>query len=342
MQRPSRRDLFPALLGFCVILFLCFFLLMLWTLWGPLMGKGAGLLNAAGSPVGGDFSQFYVASAVTRAQGARQNYDESVYQQEYQKIIGGQLNYRWVYPPSFLLLVYPLSLMPYTAALAVWLAATLVFYLLAMPRLPAHFLGVWLSLAFPAVFLNALNGQNGFLTAGLWGAGLLLLKARPWSAGLVLGCLSYKPHLALLLPLALVAGGHWRALGGACLSVAGLAAVSSLVFGWSVWPEFCQSLGRSLDLLGKAGPLWEKMISVYAAAMLAGLGQHWAWFLQGLVTAAVCGGVLWLWRIPGPERLRYAGVVLGSLLATPQAYYYDLALLALPLTWLALEGLEQG
>ena len=70
-------------------------------------------------------------------------------------------------------------------------------------------------LAAPAVFINAVGGQNGTWTAALFGGGLSLLERRPLLAGGLLGLLIYKPQLALLIPVALLAGRHWRAFAAA-------------------------------------------------------------------------------------------------------------------------------
>ena len=60
----------------------------------------------------------------------------------------------------------------------------------------------------PAVFINAVGGQNGTWTAALFGGGLSLLERRPLLAGGLLGLLSYKLQLGLLIPVALLAGRH--------------------------------------------------------------------------------------------------------------------------------------
>ncbi len=341
-MHPLIRPRISPLFSWGAIFCLGFFLLSLWYVWGPVFRKGGGILDASGKPLGGDFSQFYAASVVTLTQGGQKNFDEESYRATYQRSIGSRLPYRWVYPPSFLLVTTPLALLPYQAALALWLAFTLSLYVLVMARLLPRFSESVLYLAFPPVFFNIVNGQNGFLTTALFGGGLLLLERWPVTAGLVLGCLSYKPHLAMLLPLALGAGRHWRALGGMCLAVAGWITASSLAFGWGVWPEFMKSLAKSVSCLENATPTWHKMVSTYAAARLAGLGSYGAWFLQGLIAAVAAAGVIWIWGRQGRQPLRYAALVLGSLLAAPHAFFYDLTLLALPLAWLALEGWVAG
>ena len=78
------------------------------------------------------------------------------------------------YPPTFLLLILPLALMPYQLSLAVWQGLTLGGYLLLMRRIAPHPLTPWLFLGFPAIFLNISYGQNGLLSTVLLGGGLLL------------------------------------------------------------------------------------------------------------------------------------------------------------------------
>ena len=98
--------------------------------------------------------------------------------------------------------------------LAIWLAASFAAYLAVMRAiLPRP--ETWLiAAAFPAVFVNIGHGQNGFLTAALLGGALHLLDRRPWLAGVLIGCLAYKPQFGVLIPVALLAGGRWSTIGG--------------------------------------------------------------------------------------------------------------------------------
>jgi len=45
----------------------------------------------------------------------------------------------------------------------------------------------------------------------LLGTALVMLVERPILAGVLIGCLAYKPQFGLLIPLVLIAGSHWRA-----------------------------------------------------------------------------------------------------------------------------------
>ena len=79
-----------------------------------------------------------------------------------------------------------------------------------MRAIVGHNLGILLALAAPMAFINALVGQNGFLTAALIGGALYLIPVRPVLAGICLGLLTYKPQYGLLFPIVLIAAGHWR------------------------------------------------------------------------------------------------------------------------------------
>ena len=131
------------------------------------------------------------------------------------------------YPPPFLLLVTPFSLLPYVWGFAAWVAVTLAIYLLVTRRT----VDAACSLSHPSVLMNGLIGQNGFLTAAIFTGGVSLLRGRPFVAGIILGCLVIKPQLALLLPVAVIAARLWPAIAGAIASAAALGLASLALFG---------------------------------------------------------------------------------------------------------------
>ena len=93
------------------------------------------------------------------------------------------------------------------AALAVWTLG--LFGVLAAVTLSAvapHERGYALTaLALsPACLINAIGGQNGFLSAALLLGGTLLIDRRPILAGVLFGLLTFKPHLGLVLAFAFV------------------------------------------------------------------------------------------------------------------------------------------
>ena len=75
---------------------------------------------------------------------------------------------------------------------------------------------------------------------------MLLLEQAPVTAGVLLGLFSYKPHLVVLIPVALAAGRHWRALLSMGISAAALMAASLLALGTEVWATFFRNLPGTL------------------------------------------------------------------------------------------------
>jgi len=310
---------------------------------GPILSSGVmNRSDRTGEPVGADFSLFWAASYLALNGEPLEVYDFSRLRAVEQQLFGPAVALPWPYPPTFLLMVLPLSRLPYLTSLTIWLGATLTVFLIILCRIGPHPLTFWLALAFPGTFINFICGQNGFLSAALLGGGLLLLGRFPLAAGLVLGLLCYKPHLALLVPVALLAGRHWQALLGAVTSVLALSVASGVVLGWKVWGAFVTNLPLALGWLGDHSGPWQKMPSVFAATRLMGGWGGLAWTLQALVMLAVAAAVVWVWLRGASPATRNSVLVLGLLLFPPHIFNYDLALLALPLTWLGWAGYQKG
>jgi hypothetical protein len=293
------------------------------------------------SPPVTDFVRYWAASALTLAGNPAGAYSLPLVKAVGQAVSGWAPPSVAPYPPTFLLMILPLALMPYQLSLAVWRGLTLGGYLLLMRRVAPHPLTPWLFLGFPAIFLNISYGQNGFLSTVLLGGGLMWAERHPLAGGGLLGMLTYKPQLAWLIPLALVAGRRWRALGGMLTVAASLILASLWAFGPDTWTAFSKSLS-GVVLYADQQVLWRKMPTIYAAARLAGAGFAGAMTLQGCAAAAAGAAVIWVWARGAPLALRAAVLTLGLLLATPYAFEYDLALLSLPFAFLGWEEYRQG
>jgi hypothetical protein len=323
-------------------IFLVFYLLFGAALVFSALHSRTGLLDFFNRPLGADFSQFWVASSLTLKGNSAAVYDFPKFVAAQKAAFQVDFPFPWVYPPTYLLVVYPLGLLPYLASLSAWLAVTISPYLALLRRLAPHPATLWLALAFPGTFENLLHGQNGFLTTALIGWGLLLLDHSPLAGGFLLGLVSLKPHLMVLVPLALVAGRRWKALAALLGSASILGVISLLAFGGEVWLAFLKNLMFPMKLVATGAMPVSKMITPFAAFLMAGAPFSVALALQAGVMAAVAFGVYWIWRRDLPLALRGSALVLGLLLFTPHAFPYDLALLALPLAWLGWQGFSRG
>ena len=289
-----------------------------------------------------DFLQYWVASSFVLAGKPAVVYDMAQFYQALTQIAGQGLTTPWFYPPIFLLIVSPLSLLPYYVSLAAWLSLTLGGYLVVVRRIAPHPMTIWLALAFPGALMNINYGQNGLFSAALFGGGLLLLEPYPFLAGILFGVLVYKPNFFILIPLALIAGRYWRTLGATILSAGVLAIASGLVLGWETWTAFWHIRNVPMQALEQGLASLRKMPTIFAATLMAGGGLSAAYLLQGVVMAVSAGAVIWVWYQRADMAIRVSVLTIGSLLFTPYGSEYELVRLAIPLAWIGWAGCQKG
>jgi hypothetical protein len=243
--------------------------------------------------------------------------------------------YPWLYPPTFFFVVAPLALLPFVPAYIAWAALTFPAYLAPVRAIIGHRLGFLLACAYPGILSNLVVGQNGFATAGLIGGSLVLLERSPVLAGCCIGLLSFKPHLGILFPVAMIAGGYWRAMLAAAIVVLMLSIASALVFGLDSWCAFLTSLpvaSQSTLIEGRAD--WAKLQSVFGLLRLLGASAAAAWTVHCTFTGIIAV-VLWkLWRTRTEFELKAAALATAALLATPYLFIYDLVVLAIAMAFL--------
>ena len=316
-----------------------------------LIATANGLNDRLGRPLGTDFSNVYAAGTYVLDGEPARPFDPPAQHAREQAIFGAATSfYGWHYPPFFLALAALLASLPYLAALAIWQGTTLAAYvwvirgILNRHPLPAPVRGLWLllALAFPAVFINLGHGHNGFVTAALFGGALLVLDRRPILAGVLFGLLAYKPQFGVLIPLALIASGRWRATASAALTVIAMAIVTTLAFGIDIWAAFLASGRFTRSVVLEAGDTgWEKIQTVFAWARMWGAPVPFAYAAQAAVTLGVAIAVFRVWRSGAAFADKAAVLLIGTLLATPYSLDYDLMLLAPALAFLATDMLRR-
>lgn len=249
----------------------------------------------------------------------------------------------WMYPPTFFLALPLLAKLPYMAAYLLWVGATLALFVAAARRMIPDRAVVPVALAYPTTIVTTMFGQTGFLSAGLLGLGLALLGRRPVLAGVLIGLMSFKPQFGVLIPFALLAGGHWRAFAAAAVSVTGAALLSALAFGTEPWAAFMGGADHTQAVLEKGSGAWTTMVTAFAAVRLPGGPLALAWGVQGIAAAGAVAAVVWTWRrAETPDTLKAAVLCLCVFLATPFAYVYDLPILALGLVALGWDMRQRG
>lgn len=304
-----------------------------------------GLIVPTTEPTTTDFVSFYAAGDLANAGTPHLAYDQAAHGAAEERATEPGISYQFFYyPPVYLLLCALLARLPYLIAFVIFEAATLALFLtVAQHILAARGWRVIVPLlAFPAAFWTLGLGQNAFLTAALLGGATLLVERRPFVAGLLFGALCYKPHLGLLVPVALAAGGHWRAFAGAALSSLGLVAASLAFFGLDTWRDFLTVAMASPGTYENGRIQLAGIISPFAALRAIGIDTSLAYLAQLVATLAAALFVAYLWRRRVSLPVRAAALIAATLVAVPVMLLYDLMLALLAMTWLVRAACRTG
>lgn len=309
--------------------------------------------DMAGNPLGSDFIQFWSVSHIGLREHPALAYDVA-YLTAVEKSLAPSLDgiLPWRYPPTFYLLVLPFSLLSMRLALAGFVLVTLALYLWSFCRViraeRSNLPHVTVSrallclAAFGPVWFNLMAGQTGFLTASLAAGALVCLDRRPILAGVFIGLLCIKPHLAVLFPLCLVAIGAWRAFFSAAVTVIAFTLLSMAVLGGDTLEAFLRGLHEAGQLLETGQSPLAKMPSVFVSLRMLHVPLVLAYAAHGAVALVAAWAVWRVWRRCRDARLRNAALMTGGFFISPYIFDYDMSWLAFALAWFVLYGMERG
>lgn len=316
----------------CFALIMAQAIYLLASLW-----QGSWIIGPDGKGVPSDFVNVWAAGKLVLQGFPALSYDWPAHKAIEEMAVGHAFDgyFGWHYPPPFLFAAATMALVSYASGYVLWLGATFPAYIAAVRAISAERTGYLLAGAFPAILSNFVVGQNGFLTAGLVGGALVMLVERPILGGVLIGLLTYKPHLGLLFPIALIAAGHWRAFASATVTAVLMAAASWLAFGTETWVTFVHSIPHtSQAFLSDGWANFGKLQTLFGLARALGAPEPIAWTLQATLAFAAAVAVAMIWRSRAAFEIKAAALATGAMLATPYLYTYDLVVLAVPLAFL--------
>ena len=290
--------------------------------------------------LGYDFATFWIAAKFALSGHAPDAYGMPG-QQAMTAMFGPGRHPPFFYPPTALLLWTPFALLPFAPAAWLWLGSIGAAYAACMRALLGNRLLI-LAIAFPAVFVGALLGQTSLLVAALFGGAALTLDRSPRLAGVLIGCLVFKPQLAVLAPLALAAAGRWQAFIAAAVTVVILVLGSVAAFGVESWSAFFTVLPSVKSWNGGPDTHFDLFASLYAAARLLQMSDMTAGIVQ-LLAAIAAIAALWLiarHRPGGAAEMSMLVVATGF--CVPFLGDYDLLIFAVPGIWLGREAARTG
>jgi hypothetical protein len=317
-----------------LILGIVLWLVYLWTMATP------GLRDREGNLKGTDFLHFYTLGLIAREHRGPELYDMNVQAELAAAHVpqAAGVYYVPLYPPQTSILFAPLAHLSYSHALALWWIVSAILYFLCCywiwrtcPNLRAHAVTVAiLTTAFPAFFHLIAWGQISALALACFtGAYLALRSKREFLAGIVLGCLAFKPQLALAAAVVFIAAGSGKVLIGATLSGLAQFLAGVLYYGSQAFHDWLWMLGN----LRSALPFLEPKIyqthclRTFWSMLIPNPG--FAFVLYALSAALLLGITIFLWRRPSTLlSVRFSALLFATVLVAPHLTVYDLVILA--------------
>jgi len=318
-----------------IILALCLWSVYVWDV------ANSGLLERNGNLKGTDFLHLYTLGSLAIAHRGADLYDMNA-----QAALAAQLvpraagiRYLPLYPPQVSMFFAPLAHFSYGWALVLWWGCGAVIYgaccysvWRACPSLRDYGSTiVILAIAFPAFFHLIAWGQTSAVALACFTLTFFLLRERrELIAGLVLGCLIFKPQLGVAAAIVFVAIGAWKTVLAAAISAAGQLSVGVLYYGIEPFRHWIRMLWNVRAVL----PLLEpRLYQTHSLRTFWSLLLPWPKLSLGfylLSAALVLGLTIACWRrsrnVPLP--LRYSALLLASVLVSPHLTVYDLVILA--------------
>jgi hypothetical protein len=287
--------------------------------------------SGEGTLLGRDYVNVFTAGHLMFQNGLSTIYDVDAYRR-FQDVLFDHrvIEHNYSYTPVSFFYVWLFALVPYGVSYGLWIVLTgAAFALAARPYLRDAGLPTFVAVITPAAAMNVWAGHYGFLFGALWLGAWSLLDSRPRLAGVLVGLMIVKPHLALLMPLVLAARGAWRTFLFAAITVVALIASSGLLFGWQLWLDYASNtLFLQAAMVDHTEGFFLRMMpTAYPVFRLSGLVPAVAWMLQ-----AVCavGAIAALLRFM-PSDARAAGLVTATatFLVLPYAFNYDMTIVGL-------------
>jgi alpha-1,2-mannosyltransferase len=299
-----------------------------WALvWGlglviPIVAIAIDVLMASQSHLlGRDFSNAWAGGRLVLAGRPLCAFDPGCFRGALSVLLDLRTNQNFSYPPHALLIDAPLGLIPYFEALLLWTVAGLIaFSSAARGYLPAGF-NRWLPTLTPAAGMAIWDGQYSLIIGALWLFCFAAIDQRPVRAGLAAGLMTVKPHLGLLVALALLWRGHWRVIGIASATTAALVVASIAAFGFESWRAFfAQTTNLQIKMLSLSSTdFYGRMMP--SPLPLLGIGAHAVFTIAAL-------SCLWIVRRSPVADLAFPCAT-ATFLVLPYAFNYDMTVACL-------------
>ncbi len=310
----------------------------LWSLYAMNLAH-PGLRDLFGHIKGGDFVHEYVLGKIALARNGSMLFDYQGQVKLSRQAIPGieDESYLPIYGPQVSLIYLPFAMFCYVWAAVLWALFSSAIYAACCyavwrttPNLQEEGSTVLiLAIAFPA-YVNLIEfGQNSAIGLCAFVLAYLGLRGKKsFFAGMALGLLFYKPQLGIVTAILFALTMEWRLIFGGLVTTAIQVGIAWAYYGKNSLLDYShamQNLGQNAKLLEPKLYLMFSLRSFWQM-LLPWPGIAFALYLMSSILVLTL--LYKSWRSTQPLSLRYAALLLGTVLVDPHISSYDLVLLA--------------
>lgn len=323
LSLSNRRDSWVTALSVAIITWLSMVVLLIaWTKMSQYLASPKELLL--------DFQIFYRAGRLIGSGHAGQVYSARQFAAIEEVATGTHsLISPFAYPPPFALLCSFLGSLPLGYSFLVFVVLSFAGFVITTVVLLGRASAYALVIAAPAILINLNSGQNGFMTAGLTGLFALgILRNSKW-AGIPLGLMVIKPHLAVALVIFALVDRRHAVLCISFLTAVGFCLAATAFLGTSIWPDFLHGAKSASVFLGAGRFIPSRLVSLYAGLTAAQVSRQVAMAAQAFLVVGLLGSIAWFRRRSVETRVLVGLSIVASPMVSPYCYDYDLVMVGL-------------
>lgn len=289
-----------------------------------------------------DFIAFYAASSLSKKGSPELIYNRNLLLEEEREIAPKTSNIPWFYPPTYLLVVEPLSLLDYTSSRIIFYIIGFFVYILACLKWVKSKGEILIAVAFAPTLVNFAFGQNGLYTASFMILALFYLKNKPALSGFFIALLAIKPHLALLIPLALLAGKKRIAFLWSTFFTSLFVAITLFKYGSDIWLTFFNNISEASNNIESKKLALSYMTSIASNLIILDVAPKYAHALQIIFAIPFIIVMLKAWRSTQGIEIKGASLSLATVMTSPYIFDYDLSWLIITIGLLSLHASKNG
>ncbi|HYK49306.1 MAG TPA: glycosyltransferase family 87 protein, partial [Terriglobales bacterium] len=310
----------------------------LWTVYAVDLST-PGLLDRNGLVKGTDFLHFYALGTLALQDRGDLLYDMRAQAELVKKLVPQAPDSLYVslYGPQVSLFFASFARLPYGSALVAWLALNILIYAFCChavwktcPYLQSYpWTVLTFAIAFPGFFhLLAWGQTSGVALLFFTLAYLALQRNQKLLAGLAIGSLIFKPQLVLAAAVVFILAREWKAIAGALVAASVQLVAGFLHYGANVMRTYWWALTH---VRGVSALLEPRLYQTHSLRSFWSLLLPWprvAFALYIFTAIAVLALAVRCWKSGASLQVRYAALLLATVLVSPHLTVYDLVILA--------------